>query len=101
MKITTAHAAIVAYFANGDSRLSELYNRCQFTIDDTAFTMTCKKKDIERFDDDELLNIAIIARQFEVRWLTLRTKKRVLLHMEIELMIRWHFLVTRARHSSN
>ncbi|MBL1177628.1 hypothetical protein [Pantanalinema sp. GBBB05] len=91
--MNTVTAALAAYFANGNLELTKLYNRCQFSIDDTAFTITGKKKDVTQFDDNELLNIAIIARQFDVRWLTVRSKKQVLIHLEIELMIRWQRFV--------
>lgn len=93
--MNTTKAAIVAHLANGNPELTELYNRCGFALDDTTFTVTCKKKDL---DDIRASWVKLIqfAQAIDTYWIVLQTKRQTINRMEVHLALKFHERATRA-----
>ncbi|MBL1176845.1 hypothetical protein [Pantanalinema sp. GBBB05] len=87
--MNTAHAAIVAHLANGNPELTELYNRCGFALDDTTFTVTCKKKDLDTIRTN-WLKLFQFAQAVDAYWVILRTRSQILNRAEVHLALKFH-----------
>ncbi|MBL1177675.1 hypothetical protein [Pantanalinema sp. GBBB05] len=82
MPDTTAHAALVEYFADDAAPLKAYYGRSAFQLTDDSLIITCPKRHVNGILLMGGRRLAQFAKESELCWIVLRSKSRVFTRMK-------------------